>query len=210
MASDQEWKLDAGTAWILPASDGGIVKPLVLASKAGPGETDLAALRARLCSGADAFGDAVRARGHDLILIGFNDGAAPLPDLADTVVDALRRTAAEQTGSAPLAVGGIGRGALAVRYALAAMEYRQEDHRARRYFSFNGTAPSPQEHAELDARGGWPRLPKKVKLVVGDLAGDVTGGLSDEDFDDSTTAPADPGGLLIPTAQASWLLDHLA
>lgn len=37
MASDQEWKLDAGTAWILPAGDGGIVKPLVLASKAGPG-----------------------------------------------------------------------------------------------------------------------------------------------------------------------------
>lgn len=103
-------------------------------------------------------------------------------------------------------MGGIGRGALAVRYALAAMEYGQEDHRARSYFSFNGTAPSPQERTDLDARGGWPRLPKKVKLVVGDVADE----LGDEEFDDSTAAPADPGGLLIPTAQASWLLDHLA
>lgn len=48
MASDQEWKLHAGTAWIRPASDKGILKPLIPAGKAGPGETDLVALRARL------------------------------------------------------------------------------------------------------------------------------------------------------------------
>ncbi|MGW1775079.1 hypothetical protein [Streptomyces sp. NPDC002104] len=212
MASDQEWKLDAGTARILPAGGEGLVRPLLLASKAGPGETDLDALQARLCSGTDAFADAVRARGHDLILIGFNDGSAPLADLADTVADALRRAAAERTGDAPLAVGGIGRGALAVRYALAAMEYRQEDHRAGSYFSFNGSAPSTQENAELAARGGGPRLPKRLKLAVGDLAdaADAAGGPDEEDFDDSSTAPADPGGLLIPTAQASWLLDHLS
>ncbi|MCX5127575.1 hypothetical protein OG898_00675 [Streptomyces sp. NBC_00193] len=205
-SSDQEWKLDAGTARLLLAGDEGIVKPLLLFSKAGPGATDLDALQARLHATTDSFGDAVRARGHDLILIGFDDGAAPLSDLADTVVDALRRTTAEQTGNAPLAVGGIGRGALAVRYALAATEYRQEDHRAGTYFSFNGTAPSPEEHTELAVLGGWPRLPQKLKLVAGDVAGD----LGDEDFDDTTTAPADPGGLLIPAAQTSWLLDHLA
>ncbi|MDD9379700.1 hypothetical protein M8Z33_24190 [Streptomyces sp. ZAF1911] len=103
-------------------------------------------------------------------------------------------------------MGGIGRGALAVRYALAATEYRQENHRAGTYFSFNGTAPSPEEHTELAVLGGWPRLPQKLKLVAGDVAGD----LGDEDFDDITTAPADSGGLLIPAAQTSWLLDHLA
>lgn len=206
MAPDQEWKLDGGTAWTRPSSDKGIVKPLVLASKAGPGETDLAALRARLYSTTDSFGDAVRARGHDLILVGFNDGAAPLADLADTVVEALRRTAAEQTGAAPLAAGGIGRGALAVRCALAGMEYRQENHRAGTYFAFNGTAPSPEEQTELSGRGGWPQMPKKIKLTVGD----VPDGLSDEDFDDTTTAPADPEGLLIPGAQVTWLLNHLA
>ncbi|MCX4783135.1 hypothetical protein [Streptomyces sp. NBC_01264] len=166
MAADQQWKLDAGTAWILPAGDEGIVKPLVLAGKAGPGETDL----------------------------------------ADTDVDALRWTAAERTGNATLAVGGIGRGALAVRYALAGMEHQRQEHRAGTYFSFNGAAPSVEERAELDARGGWPRQPRKVRLVIGD----VVDGLSDADFDHSATAPADPEGLLIPTVQASWLLEHTA
>lgn len=205
MTSDQEWKLHAGTARILPASDKGIVKPLILASKAGPGETNLTALQARLYTATYSFGDALRARGHDLILVGFDDGAAPLADLADTVTEALRRTAADQIGDAPLAVGGIGRGALAVRYALARMESRQEDHRAAGYFSFNGTAPSPEENTGLDALGGWPQRPKKVKLVIGNSTGD----LSDDDFDDNATAAADPGGLLIPSAEGTWLLDHL-
>ncbi|MET9854916.1 hypothetical protein ABZY57_18465 [Streptomyces sp. NPDC006450] len=49
-------------------------------------------------------------------------------------------------------------------------------------------------------------MPKKLKLV----SGDVAGGPSDEDFDDSTTGPADPDGLLISPAHGSWLLDHLA
>ncbi|MFF1412333.1 hypothetical protein ACFVX6_21615 [Streptomyces sp. NPDC058289] len=208
MASDanQEWKLDGGTAWIRPSSDKGLVKPLVLASKAGPGETDLAALRARLYSTPDSFGEAARARGHDLILVGFNDGAAPLADLADTVTEALRRTAAEQTGDAPLTVGGIARGALAVRYALAEMEHRQENHRTGTYFSFNGTAPSPEENTESAVRGSWPQLPQKLKLTIGDVPDD----LSDDDFDDTTTSPADPEGLLIPGAQVTWLLNHLA
>ncbi|MFB6520092.1 hypothetical protein [Streptomyces sp. NPDC056401] len=210
--SDQEWKLDGGTAWIRPSSDQGIVKPLVLASKAGPGETDLAALQARLHSTTDSFGEALRARGHDLILVGFNDGAAPLADLANTVVEALRRTAAEQTGDAPLAVGGIARGALAVRYALAEMEYRQENHRAGTYFSFNGTAPSPEENTGLSVRGSWPQIPKRLKLTIGDApaAPDAPAGLSDADFDDTTKAPTDPNGLLIPGAQVTWLLNHLA
>ncbi|MFE4263617.1 hypothetical protein [Streptomyces sp. NPDC056883] len=205
-ASDQEWKLDGGTAWIRPSSDRGIVKPLVLASKAGPGETDLAALRARLYSTTDSFGEALRARGHDLILLGFNDGAAPLADLADTVVEALRRTAAEQTGDAPFAVGGIGRGALAVRYALAGMEYRQENHRAGTYFSFNGTAPSPEEHTDPAHHTSWPQIPKRLKLTIGE----APAALSDADFDDTTAAPTDPNGLLFPGAQVTWLLNHLA
>ncbi|MFD6885335.1 hypothetical protein [Streptomyces sp. NPDC059957] len=206
MTSNQEWELGAGTARILPASDKGIVKPLILASKAGPGKTDLDALQARLYTTTYSFGDALRARGHDLILVGFDDGAAPLADLADTVTEALRRAAAEQIGGAPLAAGGIGRGALAVRYALTRMESRQEDHRAAGYFSFNGTAPSPEENTGLDGLGSWPRRPKKVKLVVGDHADN----LSDDDFDDNTTTAADPEGLLIPSKEGSWLLDHLA
>lgn len=208
----QEWKLDGGTAWIHPSSDQGIVRPLILASKAGPGETDLAALRARLYSTTDSFGEALRASGHDLILLGFNEGAAPLADLANTVVETLRRTAAEQPGDAPLAVGGIARGALAVRYALAEMEYRQEDHGAGTYFSFNGTAPSPEEDTGLSARGSWPQIPKRLKLTVGDApdASDAPAGLSDAAFDDTTKAPTDPNGLLIPGAQVTWLLNHLA
>lgn len=64
MASDQERKLHTGTAWIRPASDKGIVKPLIPAGKAGPGESDLAALRARLHPAAYSSGEAVRARGR--------------------------------------------------------------------------------------------------------------------------------------------------
>ncbi|MFF3210160.1 hypothetical protein ACFYYB_05820 [Streptomyces sp. NPDC002886] len=95
--------------------------------------------------------DAVRVRGHDLILIGCDAGAAPLADLvdlADTVVDALRRTpSGGRRPSRPAAprpaVGAIGGGAPAVRYALAAREYRREGHRARSHFFFNGTAAFP-------------------------------------------------------------------
>ncbi|GHI85004.1 hypothetical protein ACWGF3_00680 [Streptomyces xanthophaeus] len=206
MASAQEWKLDGGTARLLPANGEGIVKPLILASKAGAGVTDLDALQARLYPAAYSFGDAVRASGYDLVLVGFDDGAAPLADLADTVAEVLRRTAAEQTGEAPLAAGGIGRGALAVRYALAKMESQAEDHRTATYVSFNGTAPSPEERPALGALGSWPRKLKMVKVV----SGDFTSELSDGDFDDNTTGAADPGGLLISDAHGSWLLEHLA
>lgn len=205
MPSAQDWKLSTGTARAIPASDNGIIKPLILASGSGAGATDLDAFQARFYPRSYSFGDAVRARGYDLILVGYDDGDAVLADLATAVRETILQAQSKQSGSATLAVGGVGRGALAARYALASMEREMTDAQTRNYFSYNGTAPSPEESTELDRLGGWPPRPRKLKLVTNDF----TSELNDDDFDDNTTGDADPGGRLVTSAHGSWLLDHL-
>ncbi len=111
----------------------------------------------------------------------------------------------EQSGSAPLAVGGVGRGALAARHTLVHMERQHMDHQTAHYFSYNGTAPSQDESTELEQLGEWPVRPMKLKLVTTDSTSD----LRDDDFDDNTSGDADPGGRLITSPHGSWLLDHL-
>ncbi|MFG3545591.1 MULTISPECIES: hypothetical protein [Streptomyces] len=110
-----------------------------------------------------------------------------------------------QSGRIPLSVGGVGRGALAARYALASMERQSMETRTANYFSYNGTAPSPEESTALRQVGGWPIGPVKFKLVTSDF----TSELSDDDFDDHTTGDPDPGGRLITSPHGSWLLDRL-
>ncbi|MFD8638446.1 hypothetical protein [Streptomyces sp. NPDC059533] len=82
-------------------------------------------------------------------------------------------------------MGGVGRGALAARYVLAKAEQDSIDHDTTVYVSYNGTAPSSGEGAELKRLGGWPVRPLKLKLVSADFASE----LSDEDFDEPRPAP---------------------
>lgn len=206
MPSTQTWELSTGTARAIPSSDKGIVKPLVLAAESGTGATDLDAFQARLFPRSYSFGDAVRARDYDLILVGYTDGNAALADQTKAVKEAILHAMSKRSGDAPLTVGGVGRGALAARYALARMETEQMEHQTKHYFSYNGTAPTTEESIELKRwQDGWPPRPIKLKLVTNDVADE----LSDDDFDYTTTGAADPGGRLITSVHGSWLLDHL-
>ncbi len=47
MPSVQNWKLNTGTARVIPSSDKGILKPLIITADAGTGATDLDAFQAR-------------------------------------------------------------------------------------------------------------------------------------------------------------------
>ncbi|MCP3759201.1 hypothetical protein [Streptomyces sp. TBY4] len=85
----------------------------------------------------------MRTRGHDLILLGFTDGAAPLAYLAETVTEALRRASAEQTGDAPP----------------ARRRHRQ------------GSPGGPvRPHRDGIPEGG---APKKVELTIGDITDEL-------------------------------------
>ncbi|MFJ7249806.1 hypothetical protein ACIQWA_34935 [Kitasatospora sp. NPDC098652] len=105
----------------------------------------------------------------------------------------------------PLVAGGIGRGALTARYALAKMERERLDHQTRVYFSYNGTAPIPErESPGLEQLGNWPLRPRLLKLVSGDFKNT----LSDDDFDDHFSSSPNTGTSLITKELGSWLIDR--
>ncbi|MFB7257937.1 hypothetical protein [Streptomyces nojiriensis] len=203
MASAIDWQLRHGSARVLMVGEG-LRRPVVLAAgEAGP--TDLAKFEAGVDHTSYSFLGELRARGYDLILVGYDARAVTLADQADAVQEALLRARAFREGNASLAVGGIGRGALAARYALAKAEQEIISHETSTYFSYNGSAPSSEEGAELKAFGGWPQLPRLLKMV----SGDFTSALGDEDFDEAKAGAANPGGPLITKELGSWLLDGL-
>ncbi|MGT2525806.1 hypothetical protein ACU4GG_00210 [Streptomyces nojiriensis] len=92
-------------------------------------------------------------RGYDLIMGGYNDKVTNLSDQADAVLQAISWAVRYKRGSARLVVGGVGRGALAARYVLAKAEQDSIDHDTTVYVSYNGTAPSSGEGAELKRLG---------------------------------------------------------
>ncbi len=87
----------------------------------------------------------------------------------------------ERVGDTPLTVGGLGRGALTTRYSLVRMEMQRIDPETAIYFSYNGSAPSTDEAAELDRLGGWPYRPLKSKAVSGEFKDE----LNDDDFEEN-------------------------
>ncbi|MFE3002804.1 hypothetical protein ACFXG4_48600 [Nocardia sp. NPDC059246] len=89
--------------------------------------------------------------------------------------DGHARTVAAQTASASLVglratgeyrltVGGLGRGALLARYALAKSETEGVDTRTGFYVSWNGTPHRTEEGALMERVGWWPRIPVKIKV----------------------------------------------
>jgi hypothetical protein len=68
----------------------------------------------------------LRAAGHDLVIVGLDQGADEIQRNADVLVACIRKTLCRT--DEPLVVGGVSMGGLVSRFALAAMEARDERH----------------------------------------------------------------------------------
>ncbi|MFF9852610.1 hypothetical protein [Streptomyces litmocidini] len=197
----ETWTLRHATAWVF-TTNGSLTRPVVLVGDAG---VELADLAARADHPAYSLLSELKARGHDLVLLGLPADGSMTGD-GGTVQNAVVRAVAEQLGSHPLTVGGTGQGALAARYALAGMEYQRIDHRTGVLFSHNGAAPELEDEAELSRMGERPRVPRFLRLVDEG----VTDGLTGEIAEDAVTGAAAPSaGPLLSKEYGSWLLDRL-
>ncbi|MFI1657716.1 hypothetical protein ACH4ZU_22770 [Streptomyces sp. NPDC020472] len=200
-APDETWTLRHATAWVFTAN-GSLTRPVILVGDAG---VEPAALAAAADHGSYSLLSELRARGHDLVLLGLPDDGSMTGD-GGTVQNAVTRAAAEQSGPHPLTVGGTGQGALAARYALAGMEYQRLDHRTGVFFSHNGAVPELEDEAELSRMGERPRIPRFLRLVDEG----VTDGLTEEIAEDTVTGAGAPsGGPVLSEEYGSWLLKNL-
>ncbi|AWZ08806.1 MULTISPECIES: hypothetical protein [unclassified Streptomyces] len=168
----------------------------------------MAAFEASLDADPYSFLLAARAYRYDLILVGYNAGTS-LAGQANTVTYAIRKVIAEHIGGDnTMTVGGIGRGALVARYALASFEARNENHQVERYFSYNGTVPSQEEGEELKRLRDWPIRPLKIGLVSADFTSEMVVDPPEySPFDEGKKGAANPGGQLITSELGSWLLN---
>ncbi|MGW8765343.1 hypothetical protein ACWGN5_22855 [Streptomyces sp. NPDC055815] len=197
---NETWTLRHATAWVFTA-DGRLTRPVILVGDAGTG---LAELAAGADHGSYSLLAGLKARGHDLILLGLPEDGSMTGD-GGTVQNTVTRALAESTGEAPLTVGGTGQGALAARYALAGMEYQRIDHRTGVFFSHNAAAPELEDEAELSRMGDRPRTPAFLRLVDSG----VDDGLDEEAADRTIIGGAGPSGPLLSQEYGSWLLENL-
>ncbi|WP_234003848.1 triacylglycerol lipase [Nocardiopsis sp. SBT366] len=142
---DDTWEIPGGTAWVYLSDPGaGLRRPVILSDGFESGPSDLDRLWGGLERGDYAFITELRRRGHDLVLVGYDDRSASILRNAETVTQVVFRAIGERRGDAPLAVGGFSMGGLVTRYALAKMESDGIDHQTALYLSFD----SPH-------RGAW-------------------------------------------------------
>lgn len=207
---DTVWTHRNATAWVFPHGEA-LQRPVVLVADGGP--TDMAALVGKLDDPEFALREQLAARGQDLIVFGFDHDPTDLGMAGDAVGEVVFRAIAERMGSESLIVGGIGRGALAARYALAKMECDRLDHQTGVYFSYNGVAPATtQEVSTLEKVGGRPIRPRLLKITAGvpDVEGLSADASPDETIFDDVLFVAEPATTGSVTAEAAkWLLDRL-
>ncbi|SEB81790.1 triacylglycerol lipase [Streptomyces sp. TLI_105] len=143
----EEWILPNGFAWVFrgEGSNGGLVRPVIMADGFNLGRSKLDVLYHGLENGAFPFVSELRRRGRDVILLGFDERSASILDNAQAAEAAIMRTIAEQHGDARLAVGGFSMGGIVTRYALARLEIQRMDHRTGLYFSYD----SPHRGASI-------------------------------------------------------------
>ncbi|MFJ8842560.1 esterase/lipase family protein [Streptomyces cyaneofuscatus] len=135
--ADEEWGLPGGFARVYYA-DGhqGIQRPVLLADGFNHGRSDLDALYLGLEENFPLIGS-LKQRGHDVVLLGYDDRGASILENAKTATAAIQHTIASRLGDAPLTVGGFSMGGIVTRYALAKMEYEGIDHQTALYFSYD-------------------------------------------------------------------------
>lgn len=136
-AADEEWDLPGGFARVYyAAGHRGIQRPVIMADGFNLGRSDLDALYLGLEADFPLIGS-LKQRGHDVILLGYDDRGASILDNAETAIAAIHRTIASQLGDASLTVGGFSMGGIVTRYALAKLEHQRIDHRTGLYFSYD-------------------------------------------------------------------------
>ncbi|MEV8020826.1 hypothetical protein AB0O76_31730 [Streptomyces sp. NPDC086554] len=147
-APDEEWTLPGGTAWVYLADpEQGLRRPVLLGDGFNSGPSDLDFSWEILERGPYPFISALRERGRDVVLIGFDERSASILENAEVARAAIQEAIARRRGEHPLAVGGFSMGGLVTRYALAKMEHdggADNDHQTGLYFSYD----SPH-------RGAW-------------------------------------------------------
>ncbi|SED23315.1 hypothetical protein [Streptomyces sp. TLI_105] len=196
---NETWTLRNATAWVFTAHTR-LTRPVLLVGDAG---VELADLAARAEHDAYPLLSELKARGHDLILLGLPADGSMTGD-GGTVQNTVVRALAELTGDVPLVVGGTGQGALAARYALAGMEYQRMDHRTGVFFSHNAAAPELEDEAELSRMGERPTRPLFLRCADEGVDDGLGDGIADETLTGGATV-----GPLLSKEYGSWLLDRL-
>lgn len=149
-APSMEWRFNSrshngGTARVYLANDKfGLQRPVILSDGFNAGPSNFDELWHGLNGSGFAFIDELRRRGHDLILLGYDERNASILTNAEIATQCVMRAIAERKGTAPLLTGGFSMGGLVTRYALAKMEHEGIDHQTATYLSFD----SPH-------RGAW-------------------------------------------------------
>ncbi|MEV6748761.1 MULTISPECIES: hypothetical protein [unclassified Streptomyces] len=139
------WDLPGGTAWVYYGEGNtGLVRPVIFADGFSTGPSELEFSWQIMEFGDYALISELRRRGHDVVLLGFDERSASILDNSRTAQAAIMRAIAEREGDTPLAVGGFSMGGLVTRHALAKMEQKGMEHRTAVYFSYD----SPH-------RGAW-------------------------------------------------------
>ncbi|MFJ1818887.1 esterase/lipase family protein [Streptomyces sp. NPDC088139] len=139
------WDLPGGTAWVYYGEGNtGLVRPVILADGFSMGPSELEFSWEIMEFGDYALISELRRRGHDVILLGYQERSASILDNSRTARAAILRAIEERQGDTPLAVGGFSMGGLVTRHALAKLETEGVDHQTALYFSYD----SPH-------RGAW-------------------------------------------------------
>jgi len=96
---DATWDLRDGTAWVfLSDPDQGLRRPVILSDGFESGSSELDHLWNGLERDDYRFVTELRGRGHDLVLLGYDDRSASILRNAETAIEAVLRAVAERHG----------------------------------------------------------------------------------------------------------------
>ena len=185
-----EWTLDSGgKAWVwrVPGNDT-LTKPVIIADGFSGGASKLgewAVLWAEAgVAGVYPWGTKLHEQGRDVVVLGYDSRNAPIADNAEVAIECIQKVIEDRTGDAPLVVGGLSMGGLVTRFALAKMEYEEDEcvgpaHGADVYFSYD----SPH-------RGAWIPISLQVFAHFLKALGDQIGKPELGDLSNLINSPA--------------------
>lgn len=183
-----------GHAWVYyGAGHTQIVDPVIVA-EGFPGGYSLEYLYSVLNT--QGLITSILAQGQDVIIVGFDDGTTYLEANAGVIIAAIQKAQGEQSGSAPMVVGGASMGGIITRYALAYMEQNSIAHNTKLYFSFD----SPHTGATVplsilyfaDQFASHSQFVQDAQTLLTSIAAQELGILS---LPDDTQAPVTPSPL---------------
>ncbi|MEU2970960.1 esterase/lipase family protein [Nocardiopsis alba] len=135
---DEVWELPNGIARVyLGEGNDRLTRPVLIADGFSSGPSDIDYTWELLEHGPYPLLSRIRARGSDVVLIGYDERSASILENAETVTKAVEKAVEDRDGDHPLAVGGFSMGGLVSRYALTKMETEGREHQARLYFSYD-------------------------------------------------------------------------